>query len=60
MHLELLPHVATEASMGFRQELLDRLLHVTMEFLTAAKTDKGSERRTCSYSNTGFGGMNRR
>ena len=26
-----LPHVATEPRMGFRQELLDPLLHVTME-----------------------------
>ena len=27
----LLSHVATEAIMGVRQELLDRLLHVTTE-----------------------------
>ena len=38
-----LPHVATEPKMGFRWELLDRLLHVTTIFLTAAKTHQGSD-----------------
>ena len=32
-----LSHVATEARTGICQELLDRLLHVTTEFFTAAK-----------------------
>ena len=41
-----LSHVATEPKMGIRQELLDRLLASRDDgaiFLTAAKTDKGSD-----------------